>query len=163
MQKLAYMMLKEYNTSRPKQLKAGEWHIPFEGRINKYDLMAIIAERKDVPQVFVTEHSKAFIADLVKISTVMCARSSYTVVGVDQMPLRYGRMIELHDDMRDAYPKHMSPFEHCAPAMNKEEYDGFLPDGHPDQGWVANFRGFIQYRKMIENENIKKDSRVIAW
>ena len=57
----------------------------------------------------------------------------------------------------------MSPFEHCAKAEQREiESESFNYDDGDDGtwGWSGNFRGFIQYRKMIAGEN-KQDSRVI--
>jgi hypothetical protein len=106
----------------------------------------------------------------------MAARTSYTVVGTDQKPLTYGRMVELHDEMAVADPKHMSPFEHCGQAMNRKEYmhsmsgiftvdsryieysgqDGGRTETKIEgsKGWSGNFRGFKQYRKMIPNENV---------
>ena len=61
----------------------------------------------------------------------------------------------------------MSPFEHCARAMSDEEYftfrkgdisltrapigTSFYLDNDYTSGWCRNFKGFIQYRHLIEN------------
>lgn len=69
----------------------------------------------------------------------------------------------------------MSPFEHCAKAMSDEEYylfrrgkgiltqESSITVQHPnihhlkkDIGWCNNFKGFIQYRYLIENDIIKR-------
>jgi hypothetical protein len=51
---------------------------------------------------------------------------------------------------------HWSPFEHVARAMSKEEYDYFYVSDGPNPedfhaGWCRNFKGFIQYRRLIEH------------
>ncbi len=49
--------------------------------------------------------------------------------------------IRLHNDLSSANPGHWSPFEHIAQACNDKEYRG-------------NFKGFKQYRKFFQNENV---------
>ena len=105
---------------------------------------------------------------LVIISTSLAARTSYTVVG-DEKEIDYQKMIELHDKLIEL--NHRSPLEHCARAMSEEEYISFRK-GHHDAiflhngesghwfidedtgelGWCRNFKGFIQYRAIIEEE-----------
>lgn len=190
MMTLAEAMWDAYNESVPKQLKAGEWHIPFE---NKIDKALIFHTEKEGDLTFHTKplagfpHSqevvdKWYVEQMVKISTVMAARTSYTVVGSDQKPMTYARMCELHDEMKNQKPIHASPFEHCAQAMSKTEFYSCLhaisteidkrdtdkgvtswlspvnnfesPNIRVEGGWCGNFRGFIQYRKTLPNENI---------
>lgn len=175
MQKIAYMMLEEYNKSTPKLLKPGEWHIPFEDQIDNQQLDKLLPEVQPASLGWYWE----FLDSLkVKISTVMAARTSYTVVGNDQKPLSYSRMIEIYDEMKNAQPKHMSPFEHCAQAMSKFEMENnyvygkhikipnpegsLIQNSNKSYGWSGNFRGFIQHRKTIENENIAVDPRVMV-
>jgi thymidylate synthase ThyX len=123
-QKLAYMMLDDYNKSTPKTLKKGEWHIPFG---DKFD-----SERLSKLE---TDNAK------VKIASARCARISYNNFhGKDD----YEADIKLHDRLISS--GHASPFEHCAGAMDDDNYHG-------------NFKGFIQYRKMLADEN-RTDSRV---
>lgn len=90
MQKIAYMMLEEYNKSEPKLLRPGQWHIPFNEQID----------------------SGYFTDTAIKISTAKCARVSYTVVGQENIHKEYLEDIELHDRLLKM--GHMSPFEHCA-------------------------------------------------
>lgn len=148
-QKIAEMMLNVYNESTPKLLKEGEWHIPYESEMidaeREEEFLALTDEWQILPA---TDH---YVMCKIKMSTVMSARTSFTVVGADQKPMLYQRMLGLHDEMRDAEPKHMSPFEHCGQAKGKND----------PEWWSGNFRGFNQYRKMIEGENIKKDPRII--
>lgn len=165
MMALAEAMWDAYNESEPKQLKAGEWHIPFLDKINHFELGEAAASLGICKEAYEylndrTEENRLKSIEAhqllcVKVSTTMNARTSYTVVGEDQKPLSYERMIQIHDELLAANPKHMSPFEHCARAMTQLEWVGdskFNIYG----GFCGNFRGFIQYRKMIPNENITK-------
>lgn len=128
---LAEKMLKEYNSSTPKVLLSGEWHIPFG---DKFDDSRLVR--------YTMNSSKDELDELkVKIATARCARVSYqNFEGKDD----YNADIKLHDIL--ASQGHWSPFEHCAMAVHNETYYG-------------NFKGFKQYRKSFINEN-KSDERV---
>lgn len=147
------------NESIPKQLKAGEWHIPYSDDIRDSDLLPYLDYTNfDITQPLATEINLI----KVKIATARAARVSYTVVdGVASN--NYNNDIELHNRLLES--KHMSPFEHCARAMSDEEYHshacglGYAPmdeEGdkiyfnEPQLGWCRNFRGFIQYRGIAE-------------
>lgn len=161
MMELAECIYDAWRESTPKQLNSGEWHIPFEDKIdiktdNRYSKMEELAweYKLNVNQI------------KVKISTAMAARTSYTVVG-EEKEINYEKMIELHDRLISQDPPHSSPLEHCARAMNEEEYDNFVK-GHVNtlinkgrleydiedfqKGWCNNFKGFIPYRYMIDNK-----------
>ena len=170
-----------YNESKPKQLKVGEWHIPF-GEFNtpqkennyidweaKYIHNKITKEKNRLP--FVEELVQESIKTRVKIATARCARISYETLG-DNPEINYEKDIKLHDDLLAM--KHMSPFEHCAVVMDEEDYIqsikgdissfndySFTRDGVEIEkvyfkdsalGWSRNFKGFKQYREIIENE-----------
>jgi hypothetical protein len=51
------------------------------------------------------------------------------------------------DKLFGSVPRHLSPAEHVAQALDSEEY-------------IGNFCGFKQFRKIYADENLK-DSRVI--
>jgi hypothetical protein len=175
--KLAEMIWDAMNESKPKELKAGEWHIPFGDAALPEDLIPLAQQRK------ATENDLRLA-----IATARCAQTSYTVIGDGDKPMDYAKLIALHD--RLATSSHWSPFEHCAKAMTDMEYCGYVrgiypttsdewgivnyerypfitkpmfPDeeprigwnqSNPDiYGWCGNFRGWIQYRKMFPNEN----------
>lgn len=160
-QHLANLMLDVYNKSTPKQLVAGEWHIPFGDQIDE-DQFNFVGPDDFTMQMQALEMFK------VKIATARCAGVSYTVVGEDGKEEDYEKLIKRHDKL--AGMGHWSPFEHCAKAMSKLEYD--MSQRHEivkyegvatlysTNGWSGNTQGFIQYRKMFENEN-RKDSRVV--
>lgn len=150
MMALAEAMWDAYNESVPIDVQdhltrwKEYWHIPF---ITKKDW-----EYLDINY----SNEKHVIQLALKIATARCARVSYTLVGEEGKPVNYENDIKLHD--RLAASGHWSPFEHCAKVMDADEY--FQDDrgiGLSDKmaGWSGNFRGFIQYRKMFINENIK--------
>lgn len=155
---LAEKIYDAVNESTPRQLQAGEWHIPFEDKI----VQGYINSVESVDRTINKE-------TLVKISTAMAAHTSYTVVG-EEKGMDYQKMIDLHDRLIAYDPPHSSPLEHCARAMSDEEYysyvkgtvdakidaDGFINiEGHTNLnvfGWCNNLKGFIPYRYMIDNK-----------
>lgn len=99
----------------------------------------------------------------IKIATAMCARTSYTVIGEGDKKQNYVTDVELHDRMANQVPFHASPFEHCARAMTDEEYGSYTKTSYvsdseeryfkgkiEDKGHCRNFKGFIQYRHILE-------------
>lgn len=142
-QKLAYVMLDVYNNSVPKQLKTGEYHIPYGDNMNMEQLNKITQDYFEMnpSESYNTHKIDEF---MIKVAVARCARVSYTVVGEDGKPDNYDNDIKLHD--RLVQMGHNSPAEHVGIA-NTDCYSG-------------NFRGFIQYRKTLPGEN-KEDSRVI--
>ncbi len=154
MMALAEAMYDAMNESTPELLKEGEWHIPFGDNIQltytDYNSKGIITNEGVIKKV--------------KIATARCARISYETLG-DNPKIDYEADIKLHD--RLLLDKHFSPFEHCARAMNNDEYDTFIKgklfkedvgegvkyqvQDLSSQGWCNNFKGFIPYRYMIEN------------
>ena len=160
-QNLAFKMLESYNNSTPKKLEAGDWHIPFGGKMDEERILKLLDSPKNV--------AKQVERLMVKIATARCARVSYlNYEGGDD----YDKDIKLHDRLSGM--GHWSPFEHCARAMTETEHGiygynsplfneegNIIPGmGTTDFGWSGNFKGFVQYRKTFEGEN-KKDERVI--
>ena len=137
MMELAESMYDTYNESVPQNLKEDEWHIPYDEEL--LDLVA----------------GKGYTyKDIIKASTGLCARTSYITVGDEKIP-SIETLISIHDKMKDSVPFHASPFEHCAKVMY--DYDYYLyskgKDGSAthEHGWCRNYKGFIQYRDLIEN------------
>lgn len=149
MMALAEAMWDVMNESTTKELKVGEWHIPFENKIN---LTEILVGEFDTIENVVTRNK-------IKVATAMCARTSYTVVG-DEKEFTLEQQIALHDRMVNAVPFHASPMEHCSRVMTEHEYSRYSKTyPHPDNssikgeaGWCKNYRGFIQYRELLENK-----------
>ena len=145
-QALAEAIWDALKESTPKKLKEGEWHIPFGDNITNKELSENLY------------HLGGSNDQLrVKIATARCARVSYTVIGEEEKKSNYQNDIKLHD--RLASMGHWSPFEHCARVMDDMERAYYYTSTGPTPdkfhtGVLGNFRGFIQYRKMFENENI---------
>ena len=147
-QAIAELMWDEYQLSQPKQLQAGEWHIPFGDNID-IDQIRKIAMKESFnivnPQLYIIEQDLK-----IKIATARCARISYETLG-DNPKVDYEADIRLHDMLMES--KHWSPFEHVARAMSNEEYDNnmVIENGVHYPGRCRNFTGFIQYRSMVDN------------
>lgn len=150
-QELARCMKESYDNAEFRELFTGEWHVPY-----------VNSERvENVMQYWVDENGERRyleVADALKVSSSCCAQVSYRVLdqSVEKALDIYRQLIE--DD-----PIHASPFEHQATPMKvdnilKEGFDTqplFQGITHTDvmsgDAWSANFRGFIQYRKMFDN------------
>lgn len=152
MMALAEAMWDARNESVPKELQPGEWHIPYGDNI----LYTKTGYTEDGLDYQIHNDEK----DLVKISTARCARLSYQTLG-DNPKVDYNADIKLHDSLLSS--GHFSPFEHCAKAMSSEEYiqnvkglrnqdAGYDLMANSSLGWCNNFRGWIQYRYLIENK-----------
>lgn len=168
MMALAEAMYDAMNESKPKQLQAEEWHIPFGEKIYPMELLkaedfGYVITGDDEMNYWNTEHGKKEYFDKfyelkIKIATARCARVSYTVVGEEGKESNFKKNIKLHDSLLES--GHFSPFEHCARAMSDEEYNSFIKgdtnndgvDFKTTLGWCNNFKGFIQYRYLIENQ-----------
>jgi len=141
MMALAECIYDAMNESTPKQLQAGEWHIPFEDKMDDEYIQEELVE--ELPRF--SQRYKAFIEQKVKVSTAMAARTSYTVVG-DEKEINYQKMIELHDRLIEM--RHDSPLEHCARVMSDNEYNNSFKG--QEKGWFRNYKGFKSYRQVIE-------------
>ena len=156
-QAIAEAMWDAQNESKPNQLEAGEWHMPFMGNFDPEKLLELSGQE---PEDF----------ELVcrKIATARAARLSYMTFDGE---IDYTKDIALHDQLLAS--GHYSPFEHCAKAMNNEEYVSFIKgeidtieidnpnpgdfvaynkvwNSDKEAGWCNNFKGFIQYRYLLE-------------
>lgn len=160
MQKLAEEMMKVYNASTPKKLKAGQWHIPFGDLFDETRLTQLLLKDVDVDAPDWWEQMEKL---KVKVASARCARVSYfNFDGSDD----YKADLGLHNRLTGM--GHWSPFEHCAKAMSLGEYMSWNRTGinyetnqpFTEQGWCGNFRGFTQYRKFFKNES-KMDERII--
>ena len=83
----------------------------------------------------------------IKVIVARCARISYfNYEGKDD----YDADVKLCNRLFGNNPKHLSPTEHVAQALNK-----------PEQ--IGNFIGFKQYRKFFLDENLKDDRIKIPY
>jgi len=127
---LAEAMWDALNESNPKQLREGEWHLPFGDNIDELELrnqVGLINAFSNKELRYGIEH--------IKIAIARCARVSYTIVGEEGKPDNYAKDIELYG--RLATSGHWSPFEHVA--YNTE-----------DDNRYGNFKGWKQQRQILE-------------
>lgn len=89
------------NESTPKELKEGEWHIPYGDTLN-YEYLGTASAQyyMDNPQEIVDTNKWA-----VKVATAIAARESYSTIE-EGKTMSYERLIELHDRMATAVPMH---------------------------------------------------------
>lgn len=134
---LAKCMKVAMDASVPKELKQGEWHLPYISEAEKNDGFFKIEANKNMLQ---------------KISAARCCRVSY---------LKHdGSMPNIDDDLAlfqrlaGAVPLHASPLEHQATP------DTFGNTKYMNCEYHGNLHGWIQYRKLWEHEiyNTKKES-----
>lgn len=90
---LAKLMRTAYDSSRPRRLDAGDWHIPL-----------LRDDESDKPLDW-----------KLAVATGRLAGVSYLRLGTDR-PAE--KEIELHERLRTSRPIHASPFEHCAEALS---------------------------------------------
>jgi hypothetical protein len=157
MMQLAECIWDSVNESKPKELKAGDWHIPFSKSFLNTDEWINLCNNKR-PETIYKDDWEDVVDLAIKVSVAMAARTSYTVVG-DEKEIDYNKMIELHDRLLNQEPPHSSPFEHTARAMSNKEYNEHVKGNVYDtqnilsvKGWCYNLKGFISYRYFIDNK-----------
>lgn len=131
---LAKIMWDQYSTSQPATLEAGAWHLPF-------------VSEEEVNQQYLDCKATGEPMDwtrLIKKSVARCARVSY--LNHDGTSSTYEQDLALYDRLLGAQPIHASPAEHQAQCLARPQ--GVLV-------WSANFRGWLQYRKTLQGEDIK--------
>lgn len=143
---LASCMERARNQSTPKQLKPGEWHLPYVDFIDgKYFASGVELDLETAKQV----------------SASCCAQVSYRKLddSVDKA-VKVFEMLKLSDP--EYRQKHSSPVEHQATPM--DDYSkSFNPDTwqpgithvrRDGSLWSGNLRGWVQYRQLIPNEAV---------
>lgn len=170
---LAEKIYDAMNESTPKQLKVGEWHIPFGNRITEKSVDSYLKGVMDIRKDGLWG-DELIQQTRVEISVALAARTSYTIVG-DEKEINYKKMVELHNRLLSQDPPHSSPLEHCARAMSDKEYYSFIKGSFIEEmeidsdgiidisthvnnsnsfGWCNNLKGFIPYRYFIDNNLI---------
>ena len=132
-QNLAYKMKALYETNKPVQLKAGEWHVPFGDKLDDNQICSLI----NTDNLTLGEFLEAKEEIKRKIAIARCARVSYlNYEGKDD----YAADVKLCDRLFGSVPRHLSPTEHVAQALDSTEF-------------IGNFKGFKQYRKFFADES----------
>lgn len=136
--RIADMMDEVFDVSTPRDVLEGDWHLP------------LVDDRFDL------EVEGFTMAEIIKICVGRCARVSYLTHDGKRDPRAD---IALADRLQKS--GHMSPFEHAARPMTvlecKAKYG--VPgqyigdDSTPQKNFAGNFRGWVQSRKEIPNED----------
>ena len=138
-QALAESMWDAMNESKPKELEAGEWHIPDFGL------------HKGLLEKYISDYFLSSPKTEIKIAVAHCAKLSYNNHGNS---IDFAKDIKLYNQLLASH--HMSPFEHVAVVATDNQYrETYIHrNNNYEHGWFNNFRGFIPYRYLIENEKI---------
>jgi len=163
MMALAEAMWDAMNESTPKELQAGEWHIPFGDKFDEDRIKSLFSGIGGT----LKDYNEAMIDYKVMIATARCARVSYlNFEGKDD----YEADIKLFNRLKDL--NHWSPFEHCARAMSETEFSSYIRSEacsvdygnlviddiiylqrsfqENNFGWCRNYRGFVQLRAEMD-------------
>lgn len=136
---LATEMLKEFEASVPKVRVAGSWHLPFIE-----ELTPEVSKGWDTEKALIPNLPQALIDDNVEVairrSVARCARVSY--LNHEGKNPTLAEDLQLYDRLLGSAPIHASPAEHQAMATDEI------------MARSGNLRGWIQYRKTLENENV---------
>jgi len=143
---LARCMWEAREDSKPRLLKAGEWHLPYITTYRHNDeIVYYILDEKN-------HKVELFLEDAIKVSCARSAAVSFrnTDYGVEKSREVFERLVG--DDR-----KHGSATEHVATPL-ASEFDGEFPYGatHKDRNgdfWSGNFMGWLQYRQTIKGHN----------
>lgn len=134
-----------WNEAKFKQLRGGEWHIPYGDQMDEEEINRIITEYTELT----LQEAK------IMISIARCARLSYQTLGNNPI-INYKADIDIYYRLKK--DGHWSPFEHVAQAMTHNQFNNCSKtiidskgDFRQELGWLANFRGWIQQRSLLEN------------
>lgn len=149
---LARCMVEALDMSTPMSIGNNDWHVPYIGReIEEGVLYYFVNE--DVSKPSLRRYVDRDVA--VKISASCCAQISYRLAdnSID-------KATEIYDKLVNSKPVHASPFEHQATPITNLTNSCNSCDSwekgvtHSDRNgdlWSANFRGWIQYRQLIDD------------
>ena len=165
---LAYKMYKTMQESKPIELKAGEWHLPY---VNTYRVKSGRGVGKleyYTGVVSTLDYNVINLEDAIKISAASCASVSYRTEG-----MTLEKADKIFDMLIKAEVVHSSPLEHCATPVSKEvEIEnsdyltvGFINKASDPNTWEdgithmnkqgelcsGNLRGYVQYRHLLPN------------
>lgn len=128
---LADRMYEAQTASVPIQLEPGDWHVPYwrDGYV-----------RSDDPEL---ETAKA-------VSVSCCAQVSYR-----KLDQSIEKAKAIFDRLVTSKPIHASPLEHQATPLDRSsDGDGVTHQRVDGSVWSGNFREWIQYRQLIDEEAV---------
>lgn len=146
---LAGCMYEAYIASIPERLGEYEWHLPY-----------IDCRRSDTGErLYFLDNERINLNQAIKVSVSCAAQSSYR-----RLDTSIDKAERLFNRLSNGAPIHASPFEHPCRPFNTGEHDVrmkaylllkeaevYCPEAPL---YCGNFRGWTQYRKMMDHENI---------
>jgi hypothetical protein len=142
-QNLAYKVRDAYDASVPNQLEWGQWHLPLFGPH---------CGDPDNDWTFYTGDDRM---NWPKISAGRCARVSYLTHEGKRDP---EEDLKLCERLATHKPMHASPLEHPAQAVNPLAWQSKIEG--PRQDWGNFTPGWLQLRKMYQNECVRERQNV---
>lgn len=141
---LAHIMHKLYLQSQPQALQLDEWHLPYVNTLRAANHQ----------QLFIDDHTglEIKLEDAIKISASCCAQVSYR-----RQDTTLDKATKIYDQLIESKPAHASPVEHQATPIGTDytiQHTGISHQDKLGQLWSGNFRGWIQYRKLIPGEAV---------
>lgn len=150
---LARQMFVLYKNNIPDALERYEWHLPYVSNAEKLIYHRAMASSdggkyfKNMVRGSGGFNDLSYWEPLIKRSVARCARVSY--LRHDGQKPAHHQDTKLYDRLLAEQPIHASPAEHQA-----KPSDLVMPETEMS----GNFRGWVQYRKLLPNENITEFS-----
>lgn len=143
---LSDCMIRARAMSVPKQLKPGQWHLPYVDFVEGRYFVGGVEVPLDIAR---------------KVSASCCAQASYRRLD-DTVEKALDIFEKLKLDGVSSDPKHASPVEHQATPMddltipfNPNTWENGITHVRRDGSlWSGNLRGWVQYRQLIPNESV---------
>lgn len=122
--------------SKPEKIETQDWHLPY-----------IDTQRIGNRQVYSSLGSELTLKEALMLSVSCCAQVSYR-----NLDLSIEKAERIYKQLIESNPKHLSPSEHQAQRpLNIDQWPlGITHQTRSHEFYSANFRGFIQLRKLIE-------------
>lgn len=138
---LAQEMYEAVKNASPTILQYGEWHLPY---VDSYRC-------EDGNLHYFVNDQEISLQQAQRVSASCCAQVSYRKLdeSIDKADKIFSTLIE-------SSPSHASPVEHQATPINPNgnSLEGITHMDRNGMPWSAKFRGWIQLRKLIENESV---------
>lgn len=155
---LAEKMYKLYKDNTPRELKSGEWHMPYVDFLRDFGTGEQTFYSGDYEKAYVGEETleEYTLEEALKISASCCAQVSFR-----KSDDSLDKAVRIYDRLVTSEPVHASPLEHQATPMDYFYLEDMnlkgdtWPEGitHVGQGgekfWSGNFKGWIQNRQLI--------------
>lgn len=140
---LAQLIAQALEAHVPQTLKPGEWHVPYvDTKRNSYGDLSYWSQDEELS------------TDLaLKVSASCCAQVSYRATNMSVT-----KALDIYHKLIESKPVHASPVEHQAtpqPSPGSKAWP--LGVTHVDRDgnyWSANFKHWIQHRKLIPGESV---------